>query len=382
MAGDVVIVGYGLVRVGEYWNKDIVSLGVEAAAKALESAGSPNVGGVYIGSALSSALGIQGNVSLHIVDELGLDDCVAETVSSGGVSSGLAFLNGMYHLAHRPDEYVLVGGVEKLSDNLPSDILEALLIDLDRRVMKYSGLTEAGLAAIMTRMYMDRYGVSKDRITYLSVLDHKNGVNNPYAMYRRAVNIEMAMSAPIVADPLTIFDVSPYGDGAAFLVLTTRDKAVEDGLSYIDVDGYGVSRNRVPINYRDDLLLFEATSRAVDKALDMAGLELDSIDFIELFDTFSITGVLALEAMGASKLGRGAEDIWIGAYNLGSPLSINTLGGLKSRGHPIGATGMYQLCEAVMQLRSESGFSHGLVHMMSGFDDQAIAFILGGGGNA
>lgn len=376
---DVVVVGYGLVRVGEYWNKDIVSLGVEAASKAIEAAGSPNVGGVYIASALSSALGIQGSISLHIVDELGIGDCVAETISSGGVSSGLAFLNGVQHLALRPSDYVLIGGVEKVSDNLPSDVLDAMLVELDRRVMKYSGLTEAGLAAILTRLYMDKYGVSKDKITYLSVLDHENGVNNPHAMYRRAVSIELAMSAPLVADPLTIFDVSPFGDGAAFLLLTTRGRAVEDGLKYIEVDGYGVSRNRVPINYRDDLLLFRATSKAVGDALKMAGLELDDIDFIELFDTFSITGVLVLEAIGASRRGRGAEDIWIGSYNIGSPLSINTMGGLKSRGHPIGATGMYQLCEAAMQIKGESGYKHGLVHMMTGFDDQAIAIVLGGG---
>lgn len=382
MVADVVIVGYGLVRVGEYWNMDVVSLGVEAASNALVSAGSPDIGGVYVGSALSSSLGIQGNVSLHIADELGVDDCIVETISSGASSSGLAFLNGMQHLALRSSEYVLVGGVEKISDNLPGDVLEALLVELDRRVMKYSGLTEAGLAAILSRLYMDRFGVSKDRITYLSVLDHENGVNNPYAMFRRAVNIEMAMSAPIVADPLTIFDVSPYGDGAAFLVLTTRDKAVEDGLPYIEVGGYGISRNRVPMNYRDDLLAFEATSRAVRQALGMAGLELDDIDFIELFDTFTITGVLALEAIGASRVGRGAEDIWIGAYSLGGPLAINTFGGLKSRGHPIGATGMYQLCEAVMRLRDGSGFNRGLVHMMSGFDDLAIVVVLGGGGSA
>ncbi len=381
MSSEIVLVGYGLVRVGEYWNKDVVSIGVEAAARALEMAGNPSVGGVYIGSALSSTLGIQGNVAVHVADELGLGDCVTETVSSGGASSGLAILNGIHQLMSGEADYVLVGGVEKISDSLPSDVMEAVLIDLDRRVMKYSGLTEAGLAAILTRLYIDKYGVDKEKVTALSVLDHENGVYNPYAMFRRAVSLEMAMSAPIVADPLTIFDVAPYGDGAAFVVLTTKDKAVEAGIDYVELFGYGVSRNRVPVNYRDDLLSFDATSRAASVALDMAGLDLSDIDSLQIFDSFSITGVLALEGLGVSPHGSGADDVSSGKFNKGNKPAVNLMGGLKARGNPIGATGLYQVSEAMMLIR-DVGVKYVLVHMMSGFDDNVVVFVLGGGGHA
>lgn len=381
MSMGIVLVGYGLVRVGEYWNRDVVSLGVEAASKALEMAGNPSIGGIYIGSALSSALGVQGNVALHVADELGLDDCVTETISSGGVSSGLAIINGIHQLMSGRADYVLVGGVEKISDSLPSDVMEAILVDLDRRVMKYSGLTEAGLAAILTRLYLDRYGVDKERVTALSVLDHENSVDNPYAMFRRAVSLEMAMSAPIVADPLTIFDVAPYGDGAAFLVLTTKDKAIEAGIDYIELLGYGVSRNRVPVSYRDDLLSFDATSRAASEALDMAGLDLGDLDSLQIFDSFSITGVLALEGLGVSSQGSGANDVYSGRFNKGNKPAVNLMGGLKARGNPIGATGAYQVSEAIMLIRNSS-LKYVLVHMMSGFDDNVVVLVLGGAGHA
>ncbi len=380
MDNNVVVVGYGMVRVGEYWYKDIVSIGVEAAESALEAAGNPDIDAFYVGSALSSALGIQGNVGLHIADEIGLDDFIVETISSGGVSSGLAFINGLHYLASRHG-YVLVGGVEKTSDNLPTEVSEAVLVDLDRRVMKYSGLTEAGLAAILARLYMERYGVDRSKITQISVLDHENAVDNPYAMFRKAVTLDMALSSPIVADPLTIFDVSPYGDGAAFLVLTTKDRAIEDGLRYVEVAGYGFARNRVPINYREDILSFRATAKAVGDALGSAGISLDDLDIIELFDSYSISGLLALEGIGVCESGSSANEFSRGMFRRGMRPSINTFGGLKARGYPIGATTAYQISEAVIRLLSDSDdYSTALIHSMTGFDDEALAIILRRGG--
>lgn len=378
----IVAVGYGLVRVGEYWAKDIVSLAADAASMALDMAKQPGVDALYVGSALSGALGIQGNLAIHVADELGFADGLAVNISAGGASSGLAVLSGIDRLLSGSAEYVLVGGVEKVSDNLPSDVLEAILIDIDRRVLKYSGLTDAGLAAIMARLYMEEYGVSKEKITSLSVLDHENGVNNPYAMFRRAVSLDMAMSAPLVADPLTIFDVAPYGDGAAFLVLTTKEKALEEGLDYMEFLGYGVARNRVPISHRSNLLSFDASAEAASVALSRANISIDSLRFVELFDNFSITGVLALEALGLSGSGSGADDVWSGKFNLDRQVSVDIMGGLKARGHPIGATGAYQLCEAFMRFEEAPRREYGLVHMMSGFDDQAIVFVVGGGGSA
>ncbi len=377
-----VIIGYGLTKIGEHWNKDLISLGYEAAKTALSNTGVSNVDAIYLGNMLGMSLDLQGHLGGYLADELGFTGVPALRVEAAGASGAYAVAEAA--LAIKSDLYdvVLAGGVEKMSDSMPSDIYYSLNFSEDMYIMNSTGLTTAGLNAILMRLYMERYNVGKEKITYLAVQDHENAQYAPHAQFRRPITLELAMSSITLADPLNLFDASPIGDGAAFVVLSSRDKAEEMGLEYVEIAGIGISTNVFSVVERDDPLWFNATSKAFSTALDMAGVSRGDVDLVEIYDEYTITGVLTLESLGFSSAGHAAEDVWSRRFSLDGELPINTFGGLKARGNPIGATGAYQVCEVVMQLtgiakENKVGDAHiGVVHSMGGLDNTSVLLIL------
>ena len=377
-----VIVGYGLTKIGEHWKKDLVSLGYDAAKEALSRAGKPDIDAIYVGNMLGMALDLQGNLGGYLADELGYPGVPALRIEASGASGAYSIAEAAKAIKSGLYDFVLAGGVEKMSDSLPSEVYYALNFSEDMYIMNSTGLTNAGLNAILMRLYMERYNVAKEKITYLAVQDHENAQYAPHAQFRRPITLELAMSSMTLADPINLFDASPIGDGAAFVVMTSKEKAKNLGLDYVEVAGIGISTNVYSIVERDDPLWFRASNKAFSSALEMAGASRSDVDFLEIHDEYTIMGVLALESLGFSSKGAGAEDVWSRRYSLKGETPINTFGGLKARGNPVGATGAYQVCEAFMQLTGEAGENKvenakvGVVHSMGGVDNTSVVLVL------
>ena len=377
---DVVILGYGYTRVGEHWNKDIIDLAYEAAKKALSMANVDSVDAIYVGNMLSEYLELQGHLGAYIASELGLDDTPAVRVDAADASGAYAIVEAIKAVKTGEYKTVLVGGVEKLTDSLPAKVFEGMTYSEDRFTMNMTGLTNAGICGILARLYMNKYKVDRRSISYISVLDHENSVNAEHAHFRNKISIEAVLSSPMIADPLTLLDTSPICDGAAFIVVTSSDDIKEGCVKFL---GYGVSTQNIIITQRDDILYLKATYNAVKKALKMANLNIENIDVAEIHDSYSILGVLALEALGIDESGTAAIKLSEGVHNLKGEKPINTFGGLKARGHPLGATGVYQVIEVAMQLTGRAGLNqventkYGLIHSMG--DTTSVVIILGFG---
>ena len=377
-----VIVGYGLTKVGEHWSKDIISLGYDAAKEALSRVGDSDIDAIYVGNMLGMSLDLQGHLGAYLADELGVSGIPALRIEAAGASGAYAVAEAALSIKAGRYDFVLAGGMEKMSDSLPKDIYYGLNFSEDMYIMNSTGLTTAGLNAILMRLYMERYGVGKEKITCLAVQDHENAQYSPHAQFRSPITLELAMSSITLADPINLFDASPIGDGAAFVVVASKKCAEELGLEYVEVAGIGISTNVLSIVERDDPLWFGGSERAVKSALDEAGVSIDNIGLAEIHDEYTIMGVLALESLGLSPKGGAAEEVWSGRFSLRGEVPINTFGGLKARGNPIGATGAYQVAEVFMQLTGVArenrveNVEYGLVHSMGGIDNTSVVLVL------
>lgn len=378
---EAVIIDYSVTKVGEHWNKGLDDLIFETGYPLIKKYGSDEIEALYIGNMLSEFANIQSNLGSYALDILGLFDAEAFHINSAEASSAAAVYQAVLAIKSGRYNVVLAGGVEKMTDLLYRKAIEGLSIALNADLVRMTGLNLASVAGIMAKEYMKRYGVTKKMITSLSVQDHKNAVNAPHAQYRYEITLDQAINAPPVADPLTVYDVSPIGDGGAFLLLASREYAEDNNLPYVEIVGMGMATNTLSIVDRDDILEFSATSKACEKALNQAGIDLSDINVFEINDDFSITGILSLEALGLFDEGEAAENVYRGNTSLTSRKPINTFGGLKARGHPVGATGAYQIAEIYMQLTSKAGSNqvnnaiYGLTQNYGGLDSISIVMI-------
>jgi len=207
------------------------------------------------------------------------------------------------------------------------------------------GATFPALNAMIARLYMHTYKVSREELAQVSVQNHANGSLNPLAHFQRKISTEAVLNAPIIADPLTLLDCSPISDGAASVILCSKAFAEKQSRPYVHVLGFGQATDTLALADREDLLSWKATTLAAEKAFTMAGVTNKDIDVIELHDAFSVLQPLALEDLGFAPRGQGLK----------VALPVNPSGGLKSRGHPVGATGVAQVVEIVSQLRGTCG---------------------------
>jgi len=384
LLGIPVIAGYGVIPIREYWDKDVVSLAINAVQNLVKSTGLKDFDAIYVGNMLSKYYEEQASISVHLADELGLEDVYALDVECGDASGAYAVLEAIKDVLSGESKIVLAGGVEKSTDELPHRLYRGISLSEDIFLVDYIGLTNLVNHAIALKMYIRRYNVDKADITYLSVLDHENASKARHAYFRFPIKLDTALNSPPVADPLTLFDISPNIDGAAFLLITTDDIAKEYNLNYVKVLGYGYSVNRTRFYERFDPTTLTAAKRASQQAFKRAGINTSELDFIEIHDSTTIAGVLALESIGVHGSGTAAKYIRSGVHRLDGELPINTFGGLKARGNPLGATGAYAIAEGVMQILGEAGDNQvkdakiGLIHSMNGFDLSSIVFILGG----
>ncbi|ACJ16791.1 hypothetical acetyl CoA acetyl transferase [Thermococcus onnurineus NA1] len=352
-----VIIGAGMTPVGEHWKLALRDLAVEAILKAMEDAGIDSVDSLYVANMISGPLVEQENLGALIADWAGLGNIPAVKIEAACASGGAAVQEGVKAVLSGLEDVVVVVGVEKMTDAWPSDTTRYLAYAADAEWELFHGASFVALNALIMRYYMKTYGYTEEDLALFAVNAHANGAKNPYAMFKKPIKVETVLKSPYVADPLKLFDASPVCDGAAALIITTPDKAKELGVpkeKWVEVAGIGRAIDTINLANREDLLDLKAARVAAQRAYKMAGVEPKDIDFFEVHDAFTVMAALSLEALGAAERGKGAQLAKEGQIAIDADYPIQTMGGLKARGHPVGATGVYQTVEAVLQLRGEA----------------------------
>jgi len=352
-----VIIGAGMTPVGEHWKLSLRDLAVEAILKAMEDAGVDRVDSLYVGNMVSGSFVEQENLGALIADWAGLGNIPAVKIEAACASGGAAVQEGVKAVLSGLEDVVAVVGVEKMTDAWPSDATRYLAYAADAEWELFHGASFVALNALIMRHYMKTYGYTEEDLALFAVNAHANGAKNPYAMFKRPIKVETVLKSPYIADPLKLFDASPVCDGAAAVIITTPEKAQELGVpkeKWVEVAGMARAIDTINLANREDLLVLKAAKIAAEKAYKMAGVEPKDIDFFEVHDAFTVMAALSLEALGIAKKGEGAKLAKEGQIAIDADYPIQTMGGLKARGHPVGATGVYQTVEAVLQLRGEA----------------------------
>ncbi|ASJ13120.1 thiolase domain-containing protein [Thermococcus thioreducens] len=352
-----VIIGAGMTPVGEHWKLGLRDLAVEALLNAMEDAGIDKVDSLYVGNMISGPFVEQENLGALIADWAGLGNIPAVKIEAACASGGAAVQEGVKAVLSGLEDVVAVVGVEKMTDAWPSDATRYLAYAADAEWELFHGASFVALNALVMRYYMKTYGYTEEDLALFAVNAHANGAKNPYAMFKRPIKVETVLKSPYVADPLKLFDASPVSDGAASVIITTPEKAKELGVpkeKWVEVAGMGRAIDTISLASREDLLTLKAAKVAAERAYRMAGVEAKDIDFFEVHDAFTVMAALSLEALGVAKKGEGSKLAREGQIAIDADYPIQTMGGLKARGHPVGATGVYQTVEAVLQLRGEA----------------------------
>jgi acetyl-CoA C-acetyltransferase len=353
---DVVIAGVGQTPVGEHWDTSLRELALQAIEAAIQDSGGIQPQALLVSNMLASTVSGQAHLGTLIADFAGLTGVEAATVEGAGASGGLALRQAYMMIAAGAADTALVCGIEKLTDQTGSGVESALSTAVDSDYEAIQGLTPTAQSALLMRRYMHEFEVSHDSFAGFPLVAHANGATNPNAMFRRAIKFESYQQAGIISEPLNMFDIAPGADGSAALLLTRHDLLPASfPHPFVRVSGSSSVTDTLALHDRPDPLTFQAARLSVERACRQAGILPADLDLFELFDAFSIYAALSLEAAGFAERGRGWQLAQDGALNLDGPLPISTFGGLKARGNPGGATGVYQVVEAVLQLRGQAG---------------------------
>lgn len=352
---DVSIIGVGQTPVREHWNKSLRELAVQAILAALEDAHVEDMDAIYVGNMLSGELTRQEHLGALIADQLGMTGIAAMKVEAACGAGGTALHAA--HLAVSSGQYrrVVVVGVEKMTDLWNGSVTAGLAMAADGEYEAANGISFVGLNAMIMRRYMYEFDLVEENFAPFALNAHANAVHNPNAMYRKAVTIEQFTQAKKVADPISLFDASPVCDGAAALILSRNENLNGNAARAIQVAASAVATDTLALHDRQDPLWLRAVELSSIKAYAQAAVTPQDIDLFELHDAFSIIAPMSLEAAGFARRGTGTYMARDGEISLDGKLPISTMGGLKARGHPIGASGVYQVVEAVQQLRGEAG---------------------------
>lgn len=354
---DVAIIGCGMTKFGRLEGKDLMDILVEASLKAIGDAGvgDKEFDAVYVGNMMAGELVHQTAIASALVDRIALFPAAADRVENGPASGASAVKNGFLAVASGLADLVLVAGGEKMT-SADTDVITDLVSTMTHPTAEYvHGVTLPALAAMLTRLYMERYGLTERHLAMVAVKNHANGLKNPYAHIQRAITIEGAMGSQLIADPIRLYYACPISDGAAALVLCPADEARKYCDTPVRIAGVGQATDVQSVHEREDPAVLKSVRLAARKAFEMAKLEPKDIDVVELHDAFEILEIVQSEDCGFFEKGKGHIAVEEGITALDGELPINPSGGLKARGHPVGATGVAQIVELVWQLRGEAG---------------------------
>jgi acetyl-CoA C-acetyltransferase len=355
---EVVIAGIGETKVGEHWELSLRELANQAIQAAAQDANGLRPQAMFVGNMLAPQLSRQAHLGPLLADFVGLTGIEAFTLEASGASGGAALRAGYLAVASGQADVAMVVGIEKYTDQIGASVDAAAASSEDSDWESVQGLTPAGQAALLMRRYMHEFEVSRDVFAGFPVNAHANAVNNPYAMFTKAISKDLYMKAGLVSDPLNMFDVAPNADGAAALVLT-RPEFLPPSFPnpLVRVSGSSASTDTLALHDRPDPLDFQAARISLQRACAKARINPMQADFFELWDAYSVFALLSLEAAGFAERGHGWKLAENGEIQSGGCMPISTMGGLKARGNPGGATGVYQAVEAVLQLRGQAGMS-------------------------
>ncbi|HSM55745.1 MAG TPA: thiolase domain-containing protein [Candidatus Sulfomarinibacteraceae bacterium] len=352
---DVSIIGIGKTDVGEHWTTSIRHLAWYAIEEALDDAATTDIDALYVGNMLAGRLSQQDHLGALVADFAGLRGVEAVTVEAADASGGAAVRQAVLAVKSGLVRTALVVGVEKVTDETGSAVTAEMASGLDADYEAIHGLTAAGAAALMMRRYMHEYGLELSDFANFSSNAHRNGADNPDAMFRNQLPPERFARAPVVADPVSLFDMAPLADGSAALIITGSERAKDMVPKPVRIAGSALATDTIAIHDRHDPLWLAAAADSAERALSAAGVALQDIDLFELHDSYTIMAALSLEACGFAPQGQGWQLARDGAIGRDGAIPISTFGGLKARGNPVGATGVYQVLEVVQQLRGEAG---------------------------
>ena len=350
---DVAVIGVGMQKWGELWEKSTRDIFVESALLAMDDAGVDRLEAMYVGSMTPGLFASQEHIGSVMADYLGQKNIPATRVESACASGGLAFRLAYLEVASGIHDVVLAGGVEKMTDISGSDATHALATAADMKWEGTSGITFPGLYAMLAVAHMDKYGTTREQLAAVAVKNHHNGSMNPRAQFPMKVTIEGVINSVKVADPLNILDCSPITDGAAAAIVVPADMVKKFKKPGIKVIGSGHATDTIALHDREDLTTLAAVSASAEQAYKMSGKDPKSIDFAEVHDCFTIAEIIVSESLGFFERGKGGPAAEAGETAIGGRIPINPSGGLKSKGHPVGATGLAQIFEITEQLRGE-----------------------------
>ena len=379
---EVSILGVGQTAVAEHWDRSIRELAVEAAEKARLDAGIERIDALYVGNMASGILCGQENLATLTADALGILPVEAAKIEAACASGGAALRAAWLGVACGAHEYALVVGVEKMTDLLTDGVTSALATAADADYEAGQGIPFVALNAMLMRRYMHEHGARHEDFAPFSINSHRNAAGNPNAMYRQPITVDDFARSPIVADPINILDSAGICDGAAAILIgpssearRARKGAVRIAASACATDTVGLAERRDPLDWR-------AVAESAWRAYRQAQVSPQDIDLFEVHDAFTIVSVLSLEASGFADRGSALKLAAEGRIAREGDIPICTMGGLKGRGHPVGASGAYQIVEVVQQLRGEAGAAQirgaktGLAQSVGGSGSVAVSHIL------
>lgn len=381
---EVAIIGTGLVTFGEMWTKSLRQLWTEAALNAFEDAGVDAVDLITVGCMSSGLFTGQEHLTSLLADEVGMAGVPAQRVESACASGGLALRAGFAEVAAGLVDVALVTGVEKMTDVDGSDATFALGTAADQEWEGFHGITFPGLYAMLAQIHMQDHGTTSEQLARVAVKNHANGLLNPHAQYHLKVGVDDVLNSTMVADPLHLLDCSPITDGAAALVIASLDRAREiaGDRPVVKITGSGLATDSISLANRRDLGELTAVRLAGERAYEMADRTPKEIHLVEVHDCFTIAEIMATEALGFFERGGGGNAVEQGLTSLGGKIPVNPSGGLKAKGHPVGATGVAQVAEIVTQLRGEAGQRQvegartGMAQNMGGSGGSSVVHIL------
>ena len=377
---EVTILGIGQTPVSEHWEKSLREIAGEAVFAALKDARRNTAEGMFVGNMMSGILSRQENLGALVADWVGLRGIEAIKVEAACGSGAAALRTGLMAVSSGLMESAIVVGVEKMTETTTAEATAALATAADADYEAAEGLSFVAINALIMRRYMYEHGWKHRDFAPFSINAHANGVNNPNARLQSAITEHDYDKARMVADPINLLDASPMGDGAAAVYIVPSDSiyppAWSNGRPPVRIIGSGSATDTVAVHDRHEPTWLSASYESAKKAYHQAGITPADIDFFELHDAFSIMAALSLEACGFAERGQGPRLGLDGEIFINGRLPIATMGGLKARGHPVGATGVYQIVEAVQQLRCEAGLNQ--------IDGVAIAMTqnIGGSGSS
>ena len=350
----VAILGIGQTKIDEHWELSLREIGGYAAFAAMQDAGVDKVDALFVGNMLSPLVSGQNQLGTFFSDWIGLWNQESVKVEAACASGAAALRAGLMAVASGDIESALVVGVEKMTDKAGHDVTAALATAADADYEVEQGVSFVGINALIMRRYRHEYGWKHADFAPFSINAHENAMHNPFARLHQKISVEQFEKSAMVATPVNLLDASPIGDGAAAVVIVPAEKVVSlNGKPRIVIAGSASATDSIAVHSRKDPLFLAAAYQSTKRAYEMANVGVEDIDVFELHDAFSIMSALSLEACGFAERGQGVR---LGLDNEISPtgrVPICTRGGLKARGHPVGATGMYQIVEVAQQLRRE-----------------------------